>query len=185
MTKSIENKLVRALEGTDLVEVLQHANNLATEPDLRKIIIHYRIHEGATKTWVQSVLRFLLSEEEEQDDEDKWNLHICNQLVLSEGELKTVNSLIVTTRGDVKKVVASLSRAIRTLTVTLQPQLSTRSDRAVKKAAVAVHARQFPTEQQATFVEYDGQMEVETMPLHGVTSERNSLTPGGKGAGFL
>lgn len=189
----IEDKLKRAIESTELAEVLQVATNLDEDPEptVKKVVVQYRVLRENTQRWI-SVIDFLLQEEEEQDDdEEPWALHLCKTFLRADGQIGTVWNITLSSRLNIKGGINDISRAIRSLAVTLKnmpdtPIGSNGPKAAVQRATRAVAAGQVANQdRQPKLVGVGAYVEVEEMPLIGVTPSRGQLSEKGKGASFI
>ena len=196
MTKP-EEKLKRAIEGTGIAEVIQMASNMDGDkpPEIKKVAIQSRVSREDVPKWL-SVIDFVLQEEEEQDSEDnKWSAHCCKTYVRHEGHLGFVWSITISSRDDIKRAVADVSRAIRTLSASLKSipaaeapfvQQKTRGG-VIRRAAAAIHSGNVVNAGREPVLSMVGsRFEVEEMPLIGVTEDRNKPDgPGSKGAHYI
>lgn len=191
-----EEKLKRAIEGTGIAEVIQMASNVDGEksPEIKKIAIQSRISREDVPKWL-SVIDFVLQEEEEQDEDNKWSAHCCKTYVRHEGNLGFVWSVTVSSRNDIKRAATDVSRAIRTLSASLKSVPSTEAPfvqqksrgGAIRRAAAAIHSGNVSNLGREPVLSMIGnRVEVEEMPLVGVTEDRNKPDgPGSKGARFI
>lgn len=197
MTKP-EEKLKRAIEGTGIAEVIQTASNEDAEqaPDIKKVVIQARVDRDDVPKWL-TVIDFVLQEEEEQDEDDgKWSAHCCKTYVRHDGKLGFVWSITVSSRGPLKRPVNDVSRAVRTIAASLRavpeaemapnqgPYRTPGRTTAVQRAAKAVASGRVANQDREPILQRVGdRIEVEEMPLIGVTEDRNKPDgPGGKGA---
>jgi hypothetical protein len=193
-----EEKLKRAIEGTGIAEVLQTASNEEADPapEIKKVVVQSRVGREDVPKWL-SVIDFVLQEEEEQDTEEgSWSAHCCKTYVRHDGKLGFVWSITISSRGALKRPVNDVSRAIRTLSASLKsvpaaeaPFAAPRATRpnAVQRAARAVASGRVANTDREPVVSVVGdRVEVEEMPLIGVTEDRNKPDgPGGKGAQYI
>jgi hypothetical protein len=188
-----EEKLKRAFESTDLVDVIQSASNEATAKDneIKKIAIQFRVAREDVPSWL-SIIDFILQECEEQDEEDKWSVHCCKHYERQDGRLGFVWLISVSSASNIKRAVNDVSRAVRTFHSTLKliPQDRVERKSAIKhkpeaasRAAQAVKARSSLVQSDPIINVSGNKVEVVEMPLAGVSHNRNSpKKPGGKGA---
>lgn len=182
---SPEEKLCKALAGSGIVEVVQSSSS---QGDVNKIVVQVRVSKEDTPKWL-TVVNFILQEEEEQDkDEYEWAAHICKTYVRHEGKLGFIYSVTIVSRMDIKIAVSEISRVIRVLSANIPNinpySLHNAKDSQIKRAATAVASSNANKNIHNPVVNANG--EVEVMPLHGVTSTRNTPDgPGGKGARYI
>lgn len=191
-----EEKLKKAVEGTGIAEVLQAASNVGKdkEPEVKKAVVQCRVASEDVPKWLM-LYDFILQEEEEQDaDDEKWSVLCAKMYVRHEGRFGFVWSISVSSRGDLKRPVSDVARAIRTISATLKSmpaenpvQRSTKRGGDVKRAAVAVaNGKVAMVSHPPKMGRFGSKLEVVEMPLAGVTEERNKPDkPGGKGAKYI
>lgn len=185
-----KEKLIRSLESTDFIEVLQSSS--AQNEFVNKVAVQFRVNSGVMPQWL-SVVDFLLQEEEEQDDAEKWSLHICKTFMRDEERLGFVWTIVLSTKRDIRKAVTDVSRALRVFCANLKnhpeaPQYKAEASRprAVQRAAQVVANRVAGQDAQPSMHNIGDKIEVDIMPLIGVTEDRNRPTsPNGKGARLI
>ena len=132
----------------------------------------------------------------EQDvDEGKWSVHCCKTFVRHEGKLGFVWSIAVSSRHDIKRPINDVSRAIRTLSASLKSVPAAETQYAqprggtgvIQRAAAAVASGRVTNSDREPVVHIIGdRVEVEEMPLIGVTDDRNKpASRDNKGAHYI
>lgn len=192
MTKP-EEKLRRAIESTGIAEVTSSASNEKQDPppDVKKVIVRSRVQPEDVMRWL-NVFDFILQEEEEQDEEEtRWFAHCCKDYLRDDGKFGFVWSITVSSRGDLKRPVNDVSRAIRSISANLKsmpsetvPGKAPKRANAVKRATQSVASGHVANSRvDAVLGRRGDSVEVLEMPLVGVTSDRNRPDgPGSKGA---
>lgn len=193
--ETAQEKLRSAVEKTGLVEVLQ-ASSLERGSEAmslvptQKVALQLRVKHDEMARWLPFV-DFLLQEEDEQDIEEPdnaWSLHICKTFMRNNGQLGYVWTMVVSTKGDLKRCTADISRAVRIYNSNFSegalPRYPAQAQPAVQRAAQAVAGHVSGI--QPVMHKVGDRIEVDIMPLVGVTEDRNRpLKPGSKGARLI
>lgn len=187
---TLEERLRKAVENTEIGKVISSSSNLdgEKEPEIKKVAVQLRVSKDDVPDWL-SIIDFILQEEEEQDPEgDKWSAHCCKTFVRHEGKFGFVWNIAISSREDLKRPIADVCRAIRTLSMTMKSSTDTfyqPKQGLVRRAANAVH-KSSVVGRDPVISRVGDRVEVEEMPLAGVTEGRNRPKgPGGKGAHYI
>lgn len=192
--ETAQDRFKSVVEKTGLVEVIQAASVEREESDpphaQQKVALQVRVKYDEMARWLPFV-DFLLQEEEEQESDDSrslWSLHICKTFMRIEGKLGYVWTLVVSTKGDLKRCISDISRAVRIYNSNFSegnlPRYPAQAQPAVQKAAqvVANHVNGL----QPVMHRVGDRIEVDVMPLVGVTEDRNKpISPTSKGARLI
>lgn len=186
--ESAQEKLKRSVENTGLAEVLQSAASEESNA-VQKIALQLRIQPDDTPKWL-ALVDFLLQEEEEQEEDglDKWSLHVCKTFMRNEGRLGFVWTIVVSTKGDIKRSVTDVSRAFRIYSSNLKTNEyhAPAAKPAVQRAAQVVASQVRGSDRQPIVHQVGDRIEVDAMPLVGVTEDRNRPNkPGSRGARLI
>ena len=192
-----QEKLKSAIEKTGLVEILQSSsvergsNGVDTIP-VQKVALQMRVKSDEMARWLPFV-DFLLQEEEEQEEEEvdsSWSVHLCKTFMRNEVKPGYVWTIVLSTRGDLKRCVADISRAVRIYNSNFSegalPRYPAQAQPAVQRAAQAVAGHVVGSGLQPVMHQVGDRVEVDIMPLVGVTEDRNRpIKPGSKGARLI
>jgi len=183
-----EERMKKAINGLDIAEVVQTAIRDEENEPVKKLVVRVRVQSQATEQWI-SVIDFILQEEEDQDEVDvnlRWSAHCCKTYLRVEGRLSHVWNITIATRNDLKVAVETVSRAIRTLAVSLKsiqlPVMQRATSSRVQGAASRVARNR--NNSGISVVRRGNFIDVEEMPLFGA-GNRNKPGPGEKGAYYL